>query len=265
MTITRTYGASMTFHDLAPEDEDVIVMFHPLGVFWDIFDLVTPILTKKYRVVMPAVPGMDPDRPDATFTSVEQIAAETAAWLADHGIARVKCLYGCSMGGGIVAYLLAHHLVEADCAVMDGGMTPYRLPKPITWLIALRDFAMIEIGKHAGMKVLRSLFDPEKYTDEDLQYVRRCMNLMSARTILRSFYSANNYSMPRYFRVNCPAVEYWYGEEEKKERAWDLKYIRYAFPAARIVENPGLSHAEYFSLHPEAFCAQLEQVIQNAE
>ena len=113
--------------------------------------------------------------------------------------------------------------------------------------------------------MLRSLFDPEKYTDEDLQYVRRCMNLMSARTILRSFYSANNYSMPRCFRTNCRAIEYWYGEEEKKERAWDLKYIRYAFPAARIVENPGLSHAEYFSLHPEAFFAQLEQVIQNAE
>ncbi len=76
----------MTFHDLAPEDEDVIVMFHPLGVCWDIFDLVTPILTKKYRVVIPAIPGMDPDRPDATFTSVEQIAAETAAeadYLAD--------------------------------------------------------------------------------------------------------------------------------------------------------------------------------------
>ena len=48
---------------------------------------------------------------------------------------------------------------------------------------------------------------------------------------------------------------------EKKARAWDIAYIRRAFPQAQFVENSGQDHAEFFTLHPEAFCGQLEGFI----
>ena len=40
------------------------------------------------------------------------------------------------------------------------------------------------------------VFDPEKYSDDDLQYIKTVLGSMSARTIWRGFYSVNNYSMP---------------------------------------------------------------------
>lgn len=247
----------MTMHEFGEEHEDLLVMFHPLGARWDVFNYVVPTLKERYHLVIPALPGFDPDAPEADFTSVEQIADETAAWLAEHGFGRVACLYGCSMGGAVVARMLAVGKVGVDCAVMDGGMTPYRLWKPLTYLVGIRDFAVMEIGKHMSVKALRSMFDPEKYTEDDLAYIKEAMRGMSAKTIWRSFYSCNNYSMPAPVPpVDC-RVAYWYGSDEKKARKWDVAYIRTAFPHALIVENAGMDHAEFFTLHPKEFCEKL--------
>lgn len=253
----RECRRKMTVHEFGEENKELLVLFHPLGARWDVFNYVTPILKKDYHLVIPAMPGFDPDAPKTDFTSVEQIADEMAVWLIDHGFGRIKCLYGCSMGGGIVARMLAVGKVDADCAVMDGGMTPYPFWKPLTYLVGVRDFVMMEIGRHMSVKALRSMFDPEKYTDDDLKYIREAMHSMSAKTIWRSFYSCNNYSMPEPVPPVSCRIAYWYGSDEKKSRGWDIAYIRKAFPNARIVENAGLDHAEFFTLHPKEFCEKL--------
>lgn len=255
----------MTIHEFGREHAQTIVLFHPLGVWWDVFEYVVPMLSQAYHLVIPAMPGHDPDRPDSDFTSVEAVASEAADWLLARGLGHVACLYGCSMGGGVVARMLAEGRIAPQCAVIDGGMTPYRLPRPITWLIGVRDWCMAELGKHASLKVLSGVFDPEKYTREDLLYVKKVLGGMSARTIWRGFYSANNYAMPDPVpRPACP-VAYWYGEQEKAARKWDIAYIQRAFPEAVLVENAGQGHAEFFTLHPEAFCQKLVEYIRSAE
>ena len=91
------------------------------------------------------------------------------------------------------------------------------------------------------------------------------MKGMSAKTIWRSFYSANNYSMPKDFpQPDCP-IQYWYGEDEKKARGWDIAYIQKTFPKAEFIEHKGQDHAEYFTLHPEEFCRELTAFIQRKQ
>ena len=88
---------------------------------------------------------------------------------------------------------------------------------------------------------------------------------MSAKTIWNGFYSANNYSMPEPIRKpDCP-VQYWYGEQEKKARKWDIAYIRKNFPDTVFVENKGQDHAEFFTLHPEEFCKRLDGFIRQGK
>ena len=251
-------------HEFGREHGRTIVMLHPLGVWWDVFEYVIPILERDYHLVIPAMPGHDPDQPDGDYTSVEDIAAETAAWLKERGLDRVTCLYGCSMGGGVVARMLADREILPNCAVIDAGMTPYRLPKLFTYCIGIRDWCMAEIGKHASLHALQGVFDPKKYSREDLLYVKKVLSSMSSKTIWRGFYSANNYAMPNPVpQPDCP-VEYWYGEREKRARRWDIAYIQRTLPAVKLVENAGQDHAEFFTLHPKAFCAQLDRVIRAA-
>ena len=247
----------MTIHEFGKENEETLVLLHPLGVRWDIFNSIVPILKKDYHIVIPAIPGFDPDMPEADFTSVEQIADEIADWFIDKGLSGVKCLYGCSMGGAVVTRILAVGKIEAAFAVIDGGITPYQLWKPLTYLIGIRDFIMLELGKHISLKALRSVFDAEKYTEDDIRYVKEVFDGLNAKTIWRSFYSCNNYSMPEPVPpVNCK-IAYWYGSNEKKARKWDIAYISKIFPNVKIVENAGMDHAEFFILHPKEFCEKL--------
>ena len=65
----------MTIHEFGKENKKTVVLIHPSLVKWDYFERVIPLLERKYHVVVPALPGYDPDV-KSNFTSVEGIAAE---------------------------------------------------------------------------------------------------------------------------------------------------------------------------------------------
>lgn len=45
----------MTVHEFGKENKDVIVLFHPLGVWWDIFEYVIPDLAEQFHLIIPAM------------------------------------------------------------------------------------------------------------------------------------------------------------------------------------------------------------------
>ncbi len=128
----------MTIHEFGQNNAKTVVMFHPLGVWWDIFEYVIPLLEKDYHLIIPALPGHDPDRPNEDYTSMQEITDEMTDFLMNNCNGSVDCLYGCSMGGGLVIKILAEGKIKTRIAVIDVGMTPYNLPKPITYLIGVR-------------------------------------------------------------------------------------------------------------------------------
>jgi pimeloyl-ACP methyl ester carboxylesterase len=134
---------------------------------WDYFENVIPILEKKYHLIVPALPGYDPDKND-DLTGVEEIAADLETWLIAHGYCDISCLYGCSMGGSIVIRMLADHQIRIRNAVIDGGITPYQFPYLITRCIAVRVFLMIYMGKLGGIRLLTKAFAADDYSEDDL-------------------------------------------------------------------------------------------------
>ncbi len=156
----------MTIHEFGKENDKVIVLLHASVVMWDYFEYVIPLLEKKYHLIVPALPGYDPDE-KSDFTSVEEISSELEDWLMRHGLSNVACLYGCSMGGSIVTRMLADNKVNIQSAIFDGGITPYQLPWIITRFIAVRDFLMIYIGKIGGAKLLEKAFCMDELSEDD--------------------------------------------------------------------------------------------------
>lgn len=251
----------MTIHEFGQNNAKTVVMFHPLGVWWDIFEYVIPILEKDYHLIIPALPGHDPDRPKEDYTSMQEITDEMTDFLMNNCNGSVDCLYGCSMGGGLVIKILAEGKIKTRIAVIDAGMTPYNLPKPITYLIGVRDFLMTIMGKYCSVKMLSSVFDPDKYSDEDILYVKEVLRSLSLKTIWKGFYEANNYSLPSKISKPECRIQYWYGDEEKDARGWDIEFVKNIFPETEFVENTGQNHAEFFTLHPEQFCDALIELI----
>lgn len=250
----------MTFHEFGTDNEKTIVLIHPSVVMWDYFEYVIPLMEDRYHLIVPALPGYDEDEP-GDFTSVEEIAADLGEWLEENGMTEISCIYGCSMGGSVVARFLADGRIKTRTAVMDGGITPYQLPRIVTRLIAVRDFLMICMGKMGGIKLLEKAFTSDEYSDDDLRYIKKVLDMMSTRTIWRTFESCNNYSMPDEVRTECPRIEYWYAKTEEKDRKLDIRYIKKQFPDTvfRVFEEVG--HGGLAALKPELLALELERVI----
>ena len=223
----------MTIHEYGQENNEVIVLIHPSIVMWDYFEYVIPLLKDKYHLVIPALPGYDPDE-KSDFTSVEDISAQLEAWLIDNKLESITCLYGCSMGGSIVTRMLADNAVNIKSAVIDGGITPYQLPWIVTRLIAVKDFLMILAGKIGGAGLLEKAFDTDELSEEDVRYAAKVLKMISAKTIWRTFESCNNYRMPERSHTECGLIEYWIAEKEVKARRSDVAYIRKHFPGTKI-------------------------------
>ncbi len=250
----------MTIHEFGTEHQQVVILIHPSVVMWDYFEKAIPVLEKKYHMIVPALPGYDPDKAD-DFTSVEAIARKLENWLLAYGYGDISCLYGCSMGGSIVVRMLADHRITIRNAVIDGGITPYQLPYLVTRCIAVRDFLMIYMGKLGGIKLLTKAFAADDYSADDLQYIANVLRFMSAKTVWRTFESCNNYSMPEAFDASDTNMEYWLAEREIKERNWDIFYIMEHFPHCRFRKFRDLGHGGLAITKPELFAKAIDFMI----
>ena len=251
----------MTIHEFGEKNERTVVLIHPAMVRWDYFEYVIPLLRDRYRVIVPALPGYDRDEP-GDFTSVEAIAAELAGRLAERGIREAACVYGCSMGGSVVARLLADGRLKARSAVLDGGIFPYRLPWIVTRLIAVRDFLLIHAGKLGGARLLERAFSTDDYSAEDIRYIEEVLLAASPRTVWRTFESCNNYRMPDTLRTDCRIIEYWYAEAEEKDRRSDIRYVRERFPGAVFRVFGGIGHGGLAARKPELLASEIERLAE---
>lgn len=257
-------GVNMTIHEYGTGSERVVVLIHPSVVRWDYFEYVIPLLQEDCRLLVPALPGYDEEHRDEDFTSIEDIADRLAKWLKAHRIQTVDLLYGCSMGGAIALRMLADGQVAVRNTVCDGGITPYQLPWLVTRLIAARDFAMISLGKLGGLRLLEKAFSTEEYGKEDLLYVSEVLRSMSYKTIWRTFDSCNNYAMPPLGPQVRGRFQYWYGEKEAKDRAWDIRYIEKHVPNAEFVRLENRGHASMASLYPQEMAERLRLCLDAA-
>lgn len=252
----------MTIHEFGTENSRTIVLIHPSAVMWDYFSFVIPLMQEKYHLIIPALPGYDEEKP-GDFTSVEEISSELADWLIAQGHKEISCIYGCSMGGSVVARFLAEHRVKVRSAVMDGGITPYQLPWIATRFIAVRDFLMVYMGKLGGTKILEKAFSTDEFSGDDIKYIDKVLKFMSAKTIWRTFESCNNYKMPKEIRTDCDHVEYWYSAAEQKDRKWDIEYIKKNFPQTEFKKFENIGHGGLASTKPEMLAAEFERVIES--
>ena len=240
----------MNIHEYGNTNSKVVVLIHPSIVMWDYFEYVIPLMEKDYRLIIPALPGYDPDV-KSDFSSVEEISAELVDYLVANRITKVDHIYGCSMGGSIVIRTLIDKRIVIDHAVIDGGITPYQLPWIVTRFIAIKDFLLISMGKLGGIKLLEKAFDTDELSEEDIRYAAKVLKMISYRTIWNTFDSCNNYPMPDEIKTDCKKIEYWYADTEERARKKDMEYVGKYFPQTvfKLVKNAG--HGGLAPFQPE--------------
>ena len=87
----------------------------------------------------------------------------------------------------------------------------------------------------------------------------------SDRTIRNVFWSGNNYALPETSAACSTKIAYWYGADEKKDRKYNIRFIRHYFPQIQLREFPNMAHAELVMIHPEEFCRHAEEFLNQEE
>ena len=242
----------MNIHEFGKDHKESILLIHPSLVKWDYFEYVIPLLQNKYHLLVPALPGYDFDD-ECEFSSVEKIAEALSNQLKEMGIKHLHLIYGCSMGGSIALIISLMNIVQVEHCVMDGGITPYELPRFLCRLIAVKDYLLIMAGKIGGIRLLEKAFATDDYSPEDLQYVAEVLKHCSRKTIYRTFYSCNNYILPSGKEKPSAKIHYWYSKKEEKERSSDIRFMKKNFPETEFVSYPDLGHAGLVLLKPDLF------------
>ena len=234
---------------------------------WAFTDSVT-LLAQEYHVMQVVYDGHGETGED--FVSVEATVDQVTDWLRSQGISRLDGAYGCSLGGACLTRLLALGEVPVDRAIIDAGITPYQLPLLARGLACLRDCLGFKLVTRSR-KVLEAAYPPERWTlpgrDPVQEYdaLAAYLRTYSDRTIRGIFWSANNYALPpEPAKTDCRMI-YWYGDEEKKARHGNIRFIKHYFPHIRTRGIPKMDHAELVMMYPQEFYRYAKKFLNQEE
>ena len=222
------------------------------------------LLSQDYHVIQIVYDGHGETGED--FISVETTVDEVTDWLQARGITHLNAAYGCSLGGACLTRFLALGKIPVERAVIDAGITPYRMSLILRRLACLRDnlgFRLIAKSR----KVLETVYPPERWTmpgrDPVKEYdaLAAYLKTYSKRTVRNIFWSANNYTLPtKPAEMGCQ-ITYWYGEEEKQARHSNICFIKQYFPRAQLHEIPKMDHAELVMMYPQDFYRRIMEFL----
>ena len=233
------------------------------------FEETIALLSRRWHVFQVIYDGHQPEYA-GDFTSVEQTVDEVTDYLKARGVVRLDAAYGCSLGGACLTRFLALGEIPAERAIIDGGITPYQFPYPLRRLRLTLDVLAFRLAANSR-RVLEAAFPPERFTlpghDPVKEYdaIERYLKTYSRRTIRNIFWSGNNYALPRTPAASGTEIAYWYGEDERRDRRGNIRFIRRYFPQIRLREFPKMAHAELVIIHPQEFCRNAESFLLGTE
>ena len=222
---------------------------------WAFTDAVT-LLSQDWHVMQIVYDGHGGTEED--FVSVETTVDEITGWLQAHGMPRLDAAYGCSLGGACLTRFLALGKIPVGRAIIDAGITPYQMPLFLRRLACLRDFLGFRLMTK-NRKILETAYPPKRWTlpgrDPVKEYdaLTAYLKTYSGTTVRNIFWSANNYALPPEPADTECRIIYWYGEEEKKARSGNIRFIRNYFPHAQVRGIPKMDHAELVMIYPREF------------
>lgn len=253
----------MRFLEFGPADGACVMLVHGAQVPWQIWLPQIERFKPAFRVIVPVLPGHDPQDP-SDFTTIEAAAADIERACLERFGTELALLCGQSLGGAVASELWMRGVVRMDALVMEGAPLVEQ-PRILSSLI-MRSYVSLTRGvKRRDPAVLRRAegsFLPKRCMPSFLEM----MDGMSEESVRNLVRSAGRHRLPDSFEGRADCVVYVHGtsaNELLSKRSAAL--LRRICPEAEIVRVPGAGHCEWSLFEPDAHIRLLESIIDGRE
>ncbi|MFC0337353.1 3-oxoadipate enol-lactonase / 4-carboxymuconolactone decarboxylase [Kushneria avicenniae] len=130
MAFIQFQGRTIAWRLLGPEAAPLVVLAHPLGMSQSVWDDVLPTLLRRYRVLTWDLPGHGGSAPTTDTPTLEALAEELLALVAETGAERFHFV-GTSIGGALGQHLLVHHAERLGAVMLTN--TGATIGTPENW------------------------------------------------------------------------------------------------------------------------------------
>ena len=248
----------MDFKVFGKEDAPSLLLIPGLGVSYEIFLPLMDLLQDRCRITAVQVDGFTLGK-HTRFTSVDDQAAQVAAYVREKYAGRLDAAYGLSLGGKILSRVLERDEVVIDHAILDAAPL---LPLP-RWLEGpLRYYQCANVWTCCHWTGFWRRVFRSHYVDVLLDECRKVYPYGGGRAVLDGYKSVYTTKLEA---IHGADIHYWYGTRESFAARPQAAHLKRLCPDVHIEVFPGLNHGQLLTDHPDEVAGRITGLLTSCQ
>lgn len=247
----------MKIVEYGKEHRKVVILLHGGGLSWWNYREAAELLQDRYRVLIPILDGHAGS--DANFASIEQNAQRLISYIDESFGGTVDLVAGVSLGGQILAEMLAQRSDIASYALIESASVismklTHALIKPMMdmswWLIKRRWFARLQFRY---LRLKAELFD-DYYRDSSAITKQNMLSFLQANTA---------YVAKEPLKHSLAKAHIYVGGKEPRQMLCSARKLHQLLPGSKLSVLKGCHHGEFSINHPQEYTETIIRILEN--
>lgn len=244
----------MDFHVYGTQGKPSLLLLPGLGVSHEIFLPLISLLQDRFSIIAASADGFTPGK-QTRFTSVDDQAAQTTAWVQQHCEGHLDAAYGLSMGGKILSRILERNGIRVNHAILDAAPL---LPLP-RWLVnPLRHYQAWNVWSCYHWTGFWKRVFRSHYFDVLLDECKKTWPYGGRQAVLDGYKSVYT---NRLEAIHGDDIHFWYGTKEAFVAKPQAEHLLKLCPSAHVEVFAGMNHGQLLIDHPDQVARRIISVL----
>jgi len=244
----------MDFHVYGKQGQPTLLLLPGLGVSHEIFLPLIEQLQVRFSIIAASADGFTPGK-QTRFTSVDDQAVQTIAYVQQHCAGHLNAAYGLSMGGKILSRILERNEIRVDHAILDAAPL---LPLP-KWLVnPLRHYQAWNVWSCYHWTGFWKRVFRSHYFDVLLDECKKTWPYGGRQAVLDGYKSVYT---NRLEAIHGDDIHFWYGTKEAFVAKPQAEHLLKLCPSARVEVFDGMNHGQLLIDRPDEVAKRILQLL----